>query len=147
MQASDRSALLVELPQRNSRNVNDGTDEMLRIDIRALNPVVTLYCSGSLILGLESETLRSMVQNRQEETIRVDLSAMDRIDASGLGLLVELQIWARESRRELTFVDLSEAVWRMVILTKLYSALDISYSGVPSLVGEQDKCDRSAMIA
>ena len=120
---------------------------MLRIDIRALNPVVTLYCSGSLILGLESETLRSMVQNRQEPSIRINLSAVDRIDASGLGLLVELQVWARESHRELTFVDLSEAVWRMVILTKLYSALDISYSGVPSLVGEQDKCDRSAMIA
>jgi anti-anti-sigma factor len=137
----------MELPRQDGRKVNDGTGEMLRIDIRSLNPIVTLHCSGNLIFGVEAETLRTMVQNRHERTIRVDLSAVDRIDASGLGLLVELQIWARETRRELTFVDLSEAVWRMVILTQLYSELDISYSGVPSLVGERDRCNRSAMIA
>jgi anti-anti-sigma factor len=120
---------------------------MLRIDTYSLNTVTTLSCSGNLVFGVETETLRAVVQNRREETIRVDLSAVDRVDASGLGLLVELQIWARETRRELTFVDLSEPVWRMVILTKLYSALDISYSGVPTLSREQDTCDRSTMIA
>jgi len=120
---------------------------MLRIDIRSLNPLVTLHCSGNLIFGVEAETLRTMVQNRQEEKIRVEMSGVEKIDATGLGLLVELQIWAREARRELLFVDLSEAVWRMVILTKLYSALDISYSGVSSLASERNSCERSAMIA
>ena len=112
-----------------------------------MNTVTTLSCSGNLVFGIETETLRSMVQNRREKTIRVDLSAVDRVDASGLGLMVELQIWARETRRELTFVELSEPVWKMVILTKLYSALDISCSGVPRLSCDQDCCGRSTMIA
>ncbi len=98
---------------------------MLHIDTYSLSTVTTLSCSGSLIFGMEVETLRSMVQSRREEHIRINLSGIDRIDASGLGLLVELQVWAREERRRtVTFVDLSEPVWRMVILTKLYAALD-----------------------
>ncbi len=120
---------------------------MLRIDTYSLNTVATLSCSGSLIFGMEVETLRSMVQSRKEKHIRINLSGIDRVDASGLGLLVELQVWAREAGRTVSMVDLSEHVWRMVILTKLYSALEISYSGVPALNREPDDFERNALIA
>jgi anti-anti-sigma factor len=120
---------------------------MLHIDTYSLSTVTTLSCSGSLIFGMEVETLRSMVQSRREEHIRINLSGIDRIDASGLGLLVELQVWARESRRTVTLVDLSEPVWRMVILTKLYAALEVSYSGVPVINGEHDDFERNELIA
>jgi len=120
---------------------------MLRIDIESSNTFATLVCSGHLTLGVELETLRSMVQSRNEENIRVDLSATEKIDAAGLGLLVELHIWAQESGRALTFVDLSEPVWRLVILTKLYDTLEISYSGVPVLHNESNGIDRDEMIA
>jgi len=106
---------------------------MLRIEIQTWNAAATLYCSGNLILGVEIETLRTIVQAREEYTICVDLSGVDKVDAAGLGVLVELQTWARENRRQLAFVELSEAVWNLVVLTKLYSALEISYSGVPEL--------------
>ncbi len=101
---------------------------MLRIDIEPMNAGATLYCSGSLVYGVETETLRTVVRSRIEKNVHIDLSEVDRIDASGLGLLVELQLWATETRRTLTFVDLSTAVWKMVILTKLYLPLEISYS-------------------
>ena len=120
---------------------------MLRIDSYSLKTVATLNCSGSLIFGVESETLRSMVQSRKEENIRINLSGVDRIDAAGLGLLVELQVWAREARRTITLLNLSEPVWKMVILTKLYSALEISYSGVPVVNREHDDFERNELIA
>lgn len=119
---------------------------MLRIDIQSSNRVSTLYCSGRLVYGVEVEMLRTMAQSRPEKDIRIDLSGVEGIDASGLGLLVELQNWAAETRRTLTFVDLSEQVWRLVILTKLCASLDISYSDLVAFNSELDECDRE-MIA
>jgi ABC-type transporter Mla MlaB component len=120
---------------------------MLRIDIQPMNTVATLYCTGRLVYGVETETLRNMVQSRPEENIRVDLSAVNKIDASGLGLLVELQTWAGETRRTLTLIDLSEQVWRLVILTKLYLPLEISYSDVVATNGAAKAPGRCEMIA
>jgi anti-anti-sigma factor len=106
---------------------------MLRIDIQSANSIATLICTGRLVLGVEIETLRTMVQSRKEGEIRVDLSAVDKIDATGLGLLVELQSWAHEMRRKLTFTNLSDDVWRLVIITKLYDSLEISDADMPEL--------------
>ena len=106
---------------------------MLRIDMQSANSIATLICTGRLVLGVETETLRTMVQSRKEKHICVDLSAVDKIDASGLGLLVELQVWAHDAGRTLTFANLSEDVWRLVIITKLYDSLEISEADVPEL--------------
>ena len=120
---------------------------MLRIAIQSLRGVATLNCSGRLIFGVEVEMLRTMAQARQEENIRINLSGVDKIDASGLGLLVELQGWAHETRRSLTLVDLSEPVWRLVILTKLCAALDITYSDVPAISGKDSEYGSRQLIA
>jgi anti-anti-sigma factor len=120
---------------------------MLRIDIHVSNAMATLACSGRLVYGVETEMLRTMAQSWPEENLRVALSQVEQIDASGLGLLVELQNWADENRRTLTFVDLSEAVWRMIILTKLYASLEISYSDVPAISSEHDDYGKREMIA
>jgi len=120
---------------------------MLRIDIQSLNRVATLYCAGRLVYGVEVELLRNLLKARTEHEIRIDLSEVIGIDAAGLGLLVELQTWAERSRRTLTLLDLSENVWRMVILTKLYASLEISYSDLIALNPEEDECDRRQLIA
>lgn len=91
--------------------------------------------------------LRTMVRSRHEDHVRIDLSEVNKIDASGLGLLVELQMWARENNRTVAFVDLSEDVWRIVILTKLYSALEISYSDLDAIKCDCEEFGRSEMIA
>jgi anti-anti-sigma factor len=119
---------------------------MLRIDMQSANSIATLICSGRLVLGVETETLRTMVQSRKEKHICVDLSAIDKIDASGLGLLVELQGWAHEAGYTLTFTNLSEDVWRLVIITKLYDSLEISDADVPDFNQHQD-FDRDELIA
>jgi anti-anti-sigma factor len=120
---------------------------MLRIDIHSSQNAATLVCSGRLTFGVETETLRTMAQTRREEELRLDLSRIDRIDAAGLGLLVELQAWARENHRRLTFLELSEEVWRLIIITKLFDALEISCDGVPAHSRESASFDRNEMIA
>ena len=120
---------------------------MLRIDIQSANSAATLVCSGRLVLGVEIETLRTMVQSRKERHIRIDLSAVEKIDASGLGLLVELQLWAHQVRRTLTLTNLSGDVLRLVNMTKLHDTLGISDAEGPEVNPQQDDFDRDEMIA
>ena len=121
---------------------------MLRIDIKSRNGIATLDCAGHVVFGVEAEMLRTMVQSRPEACLRINLSQAKKIDASGLGLLVELQTWARQTRRSLLLVDLSEEVWRLVILTKLCASLEVTYSGPTGMFDEEeDECGRREMIA
>jgi len=69
------------------------------------------------------------------------------IDAAGLGLLVELRNWAAETQRTLTLLDLSVHAWRLVILTKLCTSLEISYSELIPLDAEANACDRRQLVA
>ena len=121
---------------------------MLRIDIQSWNGVATLRCSGRLIFGVETEVLRTMAQSRPEACVRINLARVNTIDAAGLGLLVELHTWARETKRSLLLLDLSKQVWELVILTKLCASLDISYSDEAMAFDSGDNdCCRSEMIA
>ena len=121
--------------------------EMLRIDIETSNRVATLFCAGRLLFGVEVEMLRNLVQSRTEDDLRIDLSQVSGIDAAGLGLLIELHDWAAQNQRTLTLLDLSEPVWRMVILTNLCASLEISYSDVIAFNPEEDECGRRQLIA
>jgi ABC-type transporter Mla MlaB component len=121
---------------------------MLRIDIQSCNDVATLNCSGRVVFGVEAEMLRTMVLLRPEACVRINLAQVEQIDASGLGLLVELQNWARDTRRTLVLLDLSEPVWILVILTKLCGSLEISYSDVAwDFEGEEDQWGQRKLIA
>jgi|SRR6516164_8732483 len=121
--------------------------EMLLIDIQSSNRVATFYCAGRLVYGLEVEMLRNLLKSRTEDELRIDLSAVTAIDAAGLGLLVESQNWAATTQRALTLLDLSENVWRLVILTKLCASLEVSYSDLIALNPEKDECDPRQLIA
>ena len=120
---------------------------MLRIDIQSSNDVATLFCAGRLVYGVEVEMLRTMLHGRPETNLHIDLSEVTGIDAAGLGLLVELQNWALKTPRNLTFLDLSDDVWRLVILTKLCASLAISYSDLETLNPALDECGPQELIA
>jgi len=91
--------------------------------------------------------LRTIAHSCAKSDLRIDLSAVTSIDAAGLGLLVELQTWADMNSRTLTLLDLSENVWRMVILTKLCAALEISYSDLIARDPEVDRRHHRQLIA
>ena len=114
---------------------------MLRIDIHTVHPCVTLHCSGRLVLGLEAETLRCMATCRSERCLDLDLRCIRTIDAAGLGLLIELQSWANDSKKTLRVVNPSSCVRRLVGMTNLWSVLEI----VPSeeLDNIEERCRES----
>ena len=114
---------------------------MLRIDIHAAHPNVTLRCSGRIVLGLEAETLRCMATSRTENCLTLDLSGIRTLDAAGLGLLVELQCWAKHRKKALRIVKPSACVRRLLALTNLQSVLQVAGSARFDGVEE---CDRAA---
>ena len=101
---------------------------MLRIDIHAVRPNVTLRCSGRIVLGLEAETLRCMATSRSEDCLTLDLAGIRALDAAGLGLLVELQCWARRRKKVLRIAQPSACVRKLIALTNLQSVLPVAGS-------------------
>lgn len=116
---------------------------MLRIDIQSDSRSATLYCSGRIVFGMEAETLRSIALSRRERRLEIDLAGIETVDASGLGLLVELQHWAAKGGRSLRFTNASEFVVRLVALTRLYNVLTI----VPGREYGRGKVACAALIA
>lgn len=104
---------------------------MLRINIETANGTATLHCSGRVVFGMEVETLRTMARARPECSITIDLEAVEAVDASGLGLLVELQDWARRGGRTVRFRNASDSVGRLIALTRLNEVLSIPIVSLP----------------
>jgi anti-anti-sigma factor len=119
---------------------------MLRIDIHAVYPNVTMHCSGKIVLGLEAETLRFMVTSRNEKCLTLDLSGIDALDAAGLGLLVELQCWATQENKALQILKPSRCVRRLITLTHLHSVLQLG-DCEKSDTFDQHGCEAYAMGA
>src|SRR5664279_6121328 len=98
---------------------------MLRISIHAAHPYVTLHCSGRIVLGLYVETLRCMATSRTENCLTLDLNSIRTLDAAGLGLLVELQCWAKHRKKALRIVRPSACLRNLIALTNLQSVLQV----------------------
>lgn len=99
---------------------------MLKVDVQSAPPVVTLVCSGRVVLGLEVETLRCMVTSRAERHLLLEMSRVDAIDAAGLGLLVELRNWAQRRSASLRIVSPSLQLQRLILLTHLQQVVPVS---------------------
>lgn len=122
---------------------------MLRVDIQSAPAAVKLLCTGRIVLGVEAETLRCIATARAERCLILDLRGVRAIDAAGLGLLAELHCWAQRRNGLLTIANPSRRVLRLLALTKLKPALQISYSATAEAgVADQDTDDaQQAMTA
>jgi len=98
---------------------------MLKVDIHSAPPMVTLYCSGRVTLGLEAETLRCITLARSERHVSLNLSEVHGLDAAGLGLLVELHQWAQQRSGRLSISNPSVPAQRVIALTRLDRVLHI----------------------
>ncbi len=121
---------------------------MLRIDIQSAPPIVKLFCSGRIVLGVESETLRCMATSRPERSIIVDLRQVQAMDAAGLGLLVELYCRAQQRAGAFAVVNPSPWVRRLLALTNLDCVFRLAGSGAQQAAdGACDAGRRRAVTA
>lgn len=126
---------------------------MLKIHAQKLGDVTILCVQGGIVTG-ETTTLRNAVQFLSNVSVVVlDLSRVSRIDARGLGVLLELREQTQSKGIEFRLMNVTKLVQQVLELTRLNSVFEISSPGEvqsmasrgrPSAVAELVTCAQEA---
>jgi stage II sporulation protein AA (anti-sigma F factor antagonist) len=89
--------------------------------------VAVVHCSGRLVRGAALDEFRRRLEQLEHTRILVlDLSAVEQLDAGGLGALLLLRRWALQYSVQMKLVDPSPFVRRVLEATRLTSVFEIS---------------------
>jgi len=84
-------------------------------------------CSGRLVFGEESASLRDIVKKlvAQSPNIVLNLQEVNHIDSGGLGTLVSLYTTARNAGGSVKLARLSQRVGDLLQITKLLTIFEV----------------------
>jgi len=99
----------------------------LKMSTRTLDGVIVVDCSGRLVFGEESASLRDTVKKLIAQSPKVVLNLHDvtHIDSGGLGTLVSLYTTARNAGGAVKLARLSQRVGDLLQVTKLLTVFDV----------------------
>ncbi|HLX84543.1 MAG TPA: STAS domain-containing protein [Terriglobales bacterium] len=99
----------------------------LRMSTRAMEGVLVVDCSGRVVFGEESATLRDIVKKLLAENPNVvmNLREVNYIDSGGLGTLVSLYTSARSAGGAVKLASLSQRVGDLLQVTKLLTIFEV----------------------
>jgi anti-sigma B factor antagonist len=99
----------------------------LKMSTRTLDGAMIVDCSGRLVFGEESASLRETVKKVLGESKKVvlNLHEVNYIDSGGLGTLVSIFTTARNSGGTIKLASLSQRVGDLLQLTKLVTIFEI----------------------
>src|SRR5271166_5058160 len=99
----------------------------LRMSTRAVEGVLVVDCSGRLVFGEESASLRDTVKKliAQSPNIVLNLHEVNHIDSGGLGTLVSLYTTARNAGGAVKLARLSQRVGDLLQITKLLTIFEV----------------------
>ena len=99
----------------------------LRIDVEKSREVAVLQCTGRIVRNEALPVLRKVLPSLSHlRVIVLDLSEVEMLDASGLGVLVSLHNWTFARGIQLKLVNPSTLLREMLELTGLTSVFHIS---------------------
>jgi anti-sigma B factor antagonist len=99
----------------------------LRMSTRSIEGVLVVDCSGRLLFGEESASLREMVKKLLEQSPKIvmNLREVNYIDSGGLGTLVSLFTSARNAGGAVKLASLSQRVGDLLQITKLFTIFEV----------------------
>jgi len=99
----------------------------LRMSTRQVDGVLVVDCSGRLVFGEESASLRDTVKKVLVESPKVvlNLHEVNYIDSGGLGTLVSLYTTARNAGGAVKLARLSQRVGDLLQVTKLLTIFEV----------------------
>ena len=100
----------------------------LKTNIRQVDGVNIVDCSGRITLGEGSVVLRDIVKDllsKGQKKILLNLGDVNYIDSSGIGELVSAYTTVRNSGGELKLLNLTKKVHDLLQITKLYTVFDV----------------------
>ena len=99
----------------------------LKIHTRNVDGVLVADCSGRIIFGEESaslrDTLKQLLDNNKK--IVLNLGGVTYIDSGGLGTLVALYTSARSAGSSIKLANLTQRVGDLLQVTKLLTVFDV----------------------
>jgi anti-sigma B factor antagonist len=98
----------------------------LKISSKQANGVTVVYCSGRIVFGDETASLRETVKNLLGENLQVvlNLGGVSYIDSGGLGTLVGLYTSAKAAGGNVKLANLTQRVRDQLVLTKLVTVFE-----------------------
>ena len=100
---------------------------MLKVRIENLGRTAILHLRGHIVIGSETELLRTSVLSQTVvSAVVLDLTRVNRIDARGLGTLLELREQLQSSGIEFRFMNVGRLVQQVLSITRLDSVFEIS---------------------
>jgi anti-sigma B factor antagonist len=97
------------------------------INTEQIGDVAVLQCAGRVTGPAALSRLKEAVTSlSQLRVVVLDLSAVEMIDARGLGMLVFLHNWARATGTQVKLVNPSRFVRELLELTRLTTVLHVS---------------------
>ena len=99
----------------------------LRMSTRQVDGVMVVDCSGRVVFGEESASLRDTVKKLLAESPKVvlNLREVNYIDSGGLGTLVSLFTTARNAGGAVKLARLSQRVGDLLQITKLLTIFEV----------------------
>jgi anti-sigma B factor antagonist len=100
---------------------------MLKLNDRVVHGVGVLECSGRIVFGEESSTLRDAVNRLliANPNLILNLSGIKYIDSGGLGTLVSLYTSAKETGGSIKLASLTQRVGNLMEVTKLHTVFEV----------------------
>jgi anti-anti-sigma factor len=99
---------------------------MLKVHTRKLGNVAVVSVQGRIVNG-ETASLRHEVDSQSRvNTVLLDLARVSTIDASGLGVMLELREHAEQNGTRLKLMNATKLVRRVLEVTKLDSVFEIT---------------------
>ena len=93
---------------------------MLNATVQTLGNSIVLRCQGRIVMGDAYTILRNSVLSQTHTRMLVlDLEQVDRIDAGGLGVLLDLREWAHSHAIRFRLMNVINQVEHVFELTKL----------------------------
>jgi anti-sigma B factor antagonist len=110
-----------------SFTANIGAPMQLRMSTRQVDGVLIVDCSGRVVFGEESASLRDTVKKllAQSPKVVLNLREVNYIDSGGLGTLVSLYTTARSAGGAVKLARLSQRVGDLLQITKLLTIFEV----------------------
>jgi anti-sigma B factor antagonist len=100
----------------------------LQTQTREVGDVTVVDLRGRIVLGEESASVRDLLASLLSEghvKILLNMSGVDYMDSSGLGMLVSSMASVRKAGGEMKLLNLSDKVDDLMEITRLYTVFDI----------------------
>jgi anti-anti-sigma factor len=98
---------------------------MLTVTVQKLGDASVLRCKGQIVVADACSILRNAVlSQRHTRMLVLDLASVDRIDAGGLGVLLDVREWARSGASVFKLMNVTKKVEEILELTHLQNVFE-----------------------